>query len=129
MDENALPFLSQMIEGMVFEDVVPQRNESRGTGVHHKRALFFQESLHKQIELPLVNASFPQKIQTFHPQTSIFREGLIHWICVNSTHILTLRRKILRQDGRDQTLSHASLPLQRYVNRRSAASVTACLCH
>src|SRR6516162_5443874 len=118
MDEHSLPCLSQMIESMVFQDGVPQRDESRGTGVHHKRADFFQESPPQPLELPLVNAPFPEEIQTFHPQTLVFRKGLIHGIYVNSTDILTFRRKVLRQDCRDQTLSHASLPLQRHVNRR-----------
>jgi len=76
---------------MVFQDVVPQGNERRGAGVHDKRADFFQESLHQQIEFALVNASFPEEIQTFHPQALVLREGLIHGIYVNSTHILTFR--------------------------------------
>src|SRR5215472_8706004 len=72
MDEYPPPSLSQMIEGMVFQDVVPQGNESGSARIHHKRADFFQEPLHQQIELPLVNASFSEEIETGWPRSDSF---------------------------------------------------------
>src|SRR6266550_3409979 len=129
MDEHALTFLSQILERIILQYVVPQRNESGRARIHNERAVLCQESFHKQIEFTLVYAALFQKVQLAHRQSAVLSQRMVDRVRVNGKYILPLCRQILRQDGGYQAFSNTTFALQRNVDRRRAVPVTVCSCH
>ena len=90
MDEHALTFLSQVLERIILQYVVPQRNESGRARIHNERAAFCQESFHEQIEFTLVYAAFFQKVQLAHRQSAVLSQRMVDRVRVNGKYILPL---------------------------------------
>src|SRR5208282_3625722 len=89
MDENPLAFLSQVLECLVLQHVMPEGNKSGRASIHHERAALCQKPFHEQVKFPLVHTSLFQEIQSAHGQSAIFSQSLVHRVCINALYILT----------------------------------------
>ena len=92
MNEDTFTSLSQIVEGVVLQHVVPERNKSGRPCVHNECAALRQKPFHQQIEFALVHASIFQEFQAAHCQTPVFGQRLIHWVGINAVHILPSRQ-------------------------------------
>src|ERR1700759_1837244 len=90
------------IDGTVFENVAPKRNERRGTVVHDERCVFCEERLHQRIESSLVDTSFPQEFESIHVQSLILEERPIDRVRIDATNRLATRVEVLGKDTRNQ---------------------------
>src|SRR5690242_11291454 len=92
----------QDIDGAIFENVAPKRNERRRAVVHDERCVFCEERLHQRIESSLINTSFPQEFESVHVQSLVLEERPIDRVCIDATNRLAPGIEVLGKNARDQ---------------------------
>ncbi len=116
-------------QNFVFENVVPQRNEGRGAGVHDADAFDLTDLLEEFIEAFVVNRAAPEDIDVLGLEGLILREGCVDRVRVKAMRCDLPALEVLAENGGNQTLSDAALALENQMDLIAFRFYVFCSCH
>ncbi len=104
---------TEQFEHVVFDNVAPERDEGGRAVVDDGDSVFGEKSLHQDIETARVNPPVVHERQVLGTQLRVLRESLVHRVGIEAVDFRAAMSEVLGEDAGDQTLSDATLPLQR----------------
>jgi hypothetical protein len=99
MDKDPAGSVCEKLENFIFENVVPQRNEGSGSGIHDADAIDLTDLLKEFIEAFVIYCATPEDIDVLGLEGLILRE-----CCVDRVRVKAMGRDlpaldVLTQDG------------------------------
>jgi hypothetical protein len=65
--------LRQDLDRVVFENLIPKRNERGRPIVHNERGVFCEQALHQVVKAPLGNTAISQQLQAADPKSLVLK--------------------------------------------------------